>query len=150
MTQIKQIITDFNLSAKISQIRVIRVLLFSILFLISLTSYSQKLSLDSCISIAIENNISIEKEREKIKQNYIDIEQAKYNLLPNLYSTIEHNYNFAKVLNATNNNLENNGQQTNKFLLTSELVLFNGLKNLKLITDKKLKHKISKFEKQKI
>ncbi len=95
------------------------------------TTNSEKWSLDSCISYALNQNIQLKINELGIQNSELALEQAKNDRLPNANASISHNYNWGRSIDPFQNTFVNQRIQTNNLSLNSSATLYNGsrLKN---------------------
>lgn len=93
----------------------------------SVVSAQQKLTLEQCIDIALENNRNI-KQQELTKQSReVAYSQARADLLPNLNASAGQNFVFGRSIGLDNTYQNTNSSQTS-FSLGSDITLFDGLR----------------------
>jgi outer membrane protein len=85
----------------------------------------EKWSLQKCIDYALKNNIQI--KQGELNSNYYNnqLNQAKYNRLPNLNSSFQNNMNFGRSVGSDNTYLNINSNSTSGSLSTN-VTLWNG------------------------
>jgi len=101
-------------------------ILISSIFLL-LTSFAkaqEPWTLEQCIKYAFDNNISIKQQMLSVNMSEGRLSQSKLGALPNLNATIDHSYEFGKLLGKDSSKL---GSQSNQFSISSSVNLFNGL-----------------------
>lgn len=101
---------------------------FILLFcLASVVSAQQKLTLEQCVDIALENNRNV-KQQELTKQSReVAYNQARADLLPNLNASAGQNFVFGRSIGLDNTYQNTNSSQTS-FSLGSDITLFDGLR----------------------
>lgn len=101
---------------------------FILLFcFVSVVSAQQKLTLEQCIDIALENNRNV-KQQELTKQSReVAYSQARADLLPNLNASAGQNFVFGRSIGLDNTYQNTNSSQTS-FSLGSDITLFDGLR----------------------
>lgn len=93
----------------------------------SVVSAQQKLTLEQCIDIALENNRNV-KQQELTKQSReVAYSQARADLLPNLNASAGQNFVFGRSIGLDNTYQNTNSSQTS-FSLGSDITLFDGLR----------------------
>ena len=88
----------------------------------------QELTLQQCIDLALENNLSLKRQENTVKQNEWAVWQTKMAFLPTLNGSIGYNWNTGTVFNQVTFQREEN--QTRAFSspsLRSSVNLFDGL-----------------------
>ncbi|MTI32308.1 TolC family protein [Xanthovirga aplysinae] len=98
----------------------------------------QKLTLDQCIEIALENNLDIQKARNNVIGAEAREQQSKYNFLPNLNAAIDYSTNYGVFFDNTTFSLEDITTSTSSPRLSAELNVFNGMKNHRLLKKRRL------------
>ena len=110
------------------------ILIVLALFLVSLSLNGQeKLSLNDCIDIAIEKNISIKNSSLDLLTSVENKKIAIGNFLPNLNITGNHSWNTGLNQNITTGILENQTTENSSVNMSVNINLFNGLANLRTI-----------------
>lgn len=113
-----------------------KILNYIIAFLIfPVLSFSQDdvWTLERCIEYAIENNLDIKRQGLQSQLTEKNLNQSKYDLLPDLEMGIEHQLSSGRSLNLELYEWENTKKQQGSAGISSDLTLFNGLKNLNTI-----------------
>ncbi len=99
------------------------------LFIFSNYVFSQTLSLEECVEMAIEKNISIKQSILEIENAAIDKSNAIGNFLPNLNAQSSHSWNVGLNQNITTGLLENLTTQFSSMGASVGMNLYNGLQN---------------------
>ncbi|MDL2212427.1 TolC family protein [Bacteroides sp. OttesenSCG-928-E20] len=99
-------------------------------------------NLEKCINYALENNISIRKNKIAAESSYVDILSAKADLFPNLSFSTSHN--FVNRPLTEDGNAKTNSYNGN-YGLNASWTVFNGGKNTKNVTQQKLSNQISEL-----
>lgn len=89
-----------------------RILALSLLSLAALGVQAAPWSLDSCISYAVEHNISVQQRNAALLQSEIEVTAAKDRFLPNLSGYGSQNYSFGRGLTANNTYANRNTAST--------------------------------------
>lgn len=97
-------------------------------------------TLQQCIDYALDHNISIKKQKNEIKRLNIERNNLKSGFLLNLQAGTTQKMDFGRSLNKNNTYDETNAQSTS-LSLSSEIILFDGLKRFHSIT--KNRHDLS-------
>lgn len=92
----------------------------------------EKWSLESCVNYALDNNIQIKQQALNVNFSENELNQAKYDRLPNLNAQIGHQFQFGRSLNQENLWRNANSQNTD-FGIRSEVTLFKGMSQLNTI-----------------
>lgn len=90
-------------------------------------SAQQKWSLEDCINYAIKNNLTIKSGELTNDAQQIKLEQAKNQILPNLFAQFNPSLNFGTALNNQNVYVQQNSQSASLDIST-RMVLFNGFR----------------------
>ncbi len=87
----------------------------------------KKWTLEECINTALTNNLNIQQQKLVVKSKQINYQQSKNNLLPNFNANVGQTATFGRSL-TSQNNYENTNSLNTSFSLTTNLLLFDGLK----------------------
>ncbi|TYA74572.1 TolC family protein [Seonamhaeicola marinus] len=110
-----------------------RTLLFVALLVITGTqtfAQQKKWTLQECVNYAQENNISIKQSELNVQQGEINKKDAVGNFLPSFNASGSHSWNIGLNQNITTGLLENLTTQFTSFRLTSNVTIYNGLRNI--------------------
>jgi len=90
-----------------------------------------KLSLQEAVSIAQKNNISVKQSENQVLLNSLQLQQSKFNQLPNASGNINESFNFGRSLDPFTNTFVDRNINYNQLSLSGNVVIFNGyqLKN---------------------
>ena len=90
-----------------------------------------KLTLKDCIDTALKNNISVRQSEVLMKNAQLNYNQAKYNRLPNLFSSFNYGVNNGRSIDLYTNGYINQQLQFSNLDAQASVPLFNGfqLKN---------------------
>ena len=134
--------SNYNVQMKIQKI----ILSLLVVFATTLSAQEKpaQWNLTNCIEYALKNNIQIQKSRVTLEQNAVTTKQAKAQLLPNLYGSINQNFSNSPLLVAggTANTYSGN------YGISSSLLLFDGGKTATNIRQQKLLEQIGQFNVQ--
>jgi outer membrane protein len=100
-----------------------------------------KLGLQQAVDMALKNNISVKQSENQVLLNGVQLNQSRFNQLPNASGNINEYFNFGRSLDPfTNTNIDRNINY-NQLSLTGNATIFNGylLKNTILQNDILLK-----------
>ena len=86
----------------------------------------KKYTLNQLISIALENNISVLKEKNQVDIYNFDITKVKSAYLPNLNGSAAQQYNFGRSIDRTTNQFATTTSRNNYFSLSADATLFSG------------------------
>ncbi len=106
--------------------------LTSIILLLAITTHAQEtLTLDECVRLAKENNLSIKSGLLNENQAAANYENAKWQWTPSINASANQSFLFGLTLNPTTNNLESANSNTTTFGVSARASIFaNGrLKN---------------------
>ncbi len=92
------------------------------------TDQGKAWSLRECINYAQEHNIELRKNELQVERTFIDHQQTKYNLLPDLNGFASHGYNWGQTIDQFTNTFATERVRNNSFSLSSSITLFNGLR----------------------
>lgn len=116
-------------------------------------SFAQEntLTLERCIQLALENNLDAQQGHIRTEVGRINLRQSKQNLLPNLIGSLNHNFEIGRAIDPETNQYLNN--VTNRYgnqSLSSSVVLFDGLRMFRTITQQAYAYRATQFEEQNI
>jgi len=94
-------------------------------------------SLEDCISYAYENNITIRQQQLSVNVAKAELDQSKYEFLPDLNAGLNYTYISNNALNPATNRMEVHQLNDGIIGITSNLVLFDGFKQYNTISKKK-------------
>ena len=120
---------------KIHKLTIIPALLFSISVMAQTSTKQWDLS--GCIQYALSNNIQIQKAKVTLQSNEVSTKESKAALLPNLSASIGQNlstYPFA-----------NTSGYTGSYGVSSSMLLFDGGKTSKTISQSKLNEDVARY-----
>ncbi len=107
-------------------------------------------SLQKCIDYALQNNIQIKEQALNSDYYNNQLNQAKFNRLPNLNAGVQNNMNYGRTLGSNNTYLDINSNSTSGNLSTN-VTLWNGfiLKNQVKMADMDLRASLEDMKKAK-
>jgi outer membrane protein len=124
----------------------IKHLIFVLLIFASAKGIGQNtFSLNKCLEIALENNISLGQGELNVQQNELGLIQSKANLLPSLNGSASHGYNWGQTIDPFTNQFATNRIQSNSFGLNTGVTIFNGFTLQNRIKQADLNLKISQL-----
>jgi outer membrane protein len=91
---------------------------------------NKKWTLQECVNYALEHNITIQQTILDVEQNELNKKDAIGAFLPNLNASGNHSWNIGLNQNITTGLLENITTQFTSLNLSSNVTLYNGLRNL--------------------
>ena len=99
--------------------------------LVSSTAWAQKvLTLEECIEIALQSNLSIKRAKNSAEIAKAQYTQSKFNFLPSLSAGASHNWNEGLQFDQTTGNLVNTTTLSGGMSVNASMTLFNGFANL--------------------
>jgi outer membrane protein len=107
-----------------------------------LFAQSKVWALRDCIEQAKLKNVTLSRQRLGNEINEISYQQAKQNWQPNLNLSDGQNFNFGKYYNTTTQQATNQNFSTNNLLLSSSIVLFNGLQYHNLVKESRANYMV--------
>lgn len=90
------------------------------------TFNDKALTLQKCVEIAIQNNLSVNQSDLAAKRAAIGYNQAKTNLLPNLGGSVTQSLNQGRSVDPTTNSYINEKVNATNYSLGGSITLFNG------------------------
>ena len=104
---------------------------FIILFHISITISAQEVwTLDQCINHAERNNLTIEAQELKSELNILRKNNFYKKVIPEFSSDLSHGYNWGQAIDPFTNEFATDRIRTDNLIISSEFLIFNGLKKL--------------------
>ncbi|MFB6257408.1 MAG: TolC family protein [Flavobacteriales bacterium] len=101
-------------------------------------------SLKECVNYAHENNLQVRQRKLSVKSSELDRKQSYYDLLPNLTAFGSHGYNWGQRVDQFTNKFVTRRVRSNRFSLSSELVLFRGMERFQTIKQREQDLKAAK------
>ena len=98
----------------------------SFLFISSFLIGQNKMSLQDCILLALEKNLSLQEGDLAIRNSELTFEQSKRNRYPNLTGFGGLNYNFGRTIDPTTNEFLTQRFTSNSYGLSSGALLYGG------------------------
>lgn len=133
-----------NLKEKLMKVKFIMIiLLFAVTFS---TAQDKKWTLKECIDHALEHNIDIKQFELDLENSEIDKSDAIGNFLPSLSGTSTFSANTGLSQNPTTGILENITQRTLSAGLNSNVLLFDGLRNVKRLNRAKMSKLAAQYQ----
>ncbi len=109
----------------------------------------QKLTLEECIDIALQNNRNVKQQQLTRQNRAILYNQARADLLPNLNASVGQNFVFGRSIGLDNTYQNTNSSQTS-FGISSEVTIFDGLRMKHNIDAKRAELNASEADLEKI
>lgn len=107
-------------------------IILSCLSVTSLCSSAESWSLDSCISYAINHNLTIKNRELSVRSGELDITEAKDNFLPNVNGGAQQSFSFGRGLTSENTYANRNTSQFG-WNVQMSLPLFQGLRDFRTL-----------------
>jgi outer membrane protein len=105
-----------------------------------------RMSLASCVSLAIKNNPNLKRSELELSRNEVNYRQARYNRLPTLNGNVSHSYSEGRSINSTTNQFVDNNLFIGGQSLSLTMPVFNGFRVLHDIRSKASAREAGKFE----
>lgn len=111
--------------------------------LASLSFAQRALTLEECIDIALDNNISIKTARNNAISARAGYKQSKFNFLPNLNAGASHSWSEGLQFDQTVGDLVNTTTLGGSGSLSAGVTLFDGFRNVLTMDQRKLQYEAS-------
>ena len=100
-----------------------------------------KISLQEAVNIALKNNISVKQSENQVLLTGLQLNQSKFNQLPNAGGNINQGFNFGRTLDPFTNTFTDRNINFNSISLNAGVMIYNGyqLKNTIAQNDIQLK-----------
>ncbi|OEK01799.1 hypothetical protein BFP97_09845 [Roseivirga sp. 4D4] len=108
-----------------------------------MTLAQRTLTLEECIDIALDNNISIKTARNNAISAKAGYTQSKFNFLPSLSANASHNWSEGLQFDQTVGNLVNTTALSGGGSLSAGVTIFNGFRNVLTMGQRKLQYEAS-------
>jgi len=131
-------------------VKIVTVSIFLLLFT-SVLDAQKVWTLEDCINYAIENNINVKRQELVAQQSQNNLNQSKYELLPDVNGFVNHNLNSGKSVNYETYSYVHEKYNNGTMGISSNLKLFDGLQLYNSIkkSELDLKAKLKDVEKAK-
>lgn len=126
------------------------VFIFSVSFFSLQSQNVRLLSLQECVDIALENNLSIKRGKLTLEGAKIDKSQARFNQLPNLNLNSNYGYNWGRSIDPTTNDFINQQIQFSGISGSSNIILFNGMRLANAVKQSQVNLESSEFDLQNV
>jgi outer membrane protein len=103
----------------------------ALIFCVSFYMQGQTLTLQECVELALEKNITIKQSELDIANAELDKSNAFWNFLPNINAQTSHSWNIGLNQNITTGLLENLTTQFSSLGVNMGVDIYNGLQNVK-------------------
>lgn len=125
--------------------------LFISFLLCSLVTFSQKealkkYTLEECVKIALDNNLSLKSAKNREKSAKINYNQSKANLLPNLNGSYNLGVNNGRSIDPFTNDFINQQLTFSSANLSLNATVFNGFRLINTLKQQHLNSKAANFE----
>lgn len=104
--------------------------LFLAIFIASTLSAQRVLTLEECINIALENNLSIKRAKNDAISAKAGYTQSKFNFLPSLSAGASHSWNEGLFLDNTTGNVFNTTTLGGGGSISASMTIFGGFRNI--------------------
>lgn len=135
----------YNIAKRIEN-TIMKKIFYTCLILVTLSSLSfaqRTLTLEECIDIALDNNISIKRARNNAISARAGYNQSKFNFLPNLNAGASHNWSEGLQFDQTVGALVNTTALSGGGSLNAGVTIFNGFRNVLTMDQRKLEYQSS-------
>src|SRR5690606_7701095 len=112
------------------------------------TPIPDTLTLVRSIELALEYNRNVQQSRIQTRGAAINLRQAKQNLLPSLDAGMSHRYSMGRDIDPTTNQYVNENFTSGNQYVNSSLVLFDGLRMFRSITQQPHAYRATQLEAQ--
>jgi outer membrane protein len=112
------------------------------------TGQAGKMSLKQCIETALANNIQTKQAGLQVDAAEINVKQAKANLLPNVNGSYGYGFNQGRNVDPLTNSYINQQLTSSNVGLSSNAVLFNGMRLKNLIQQNNFTYEANKMDLQ--
>ena len=109
---------------------------------------TRKLSIQQCVSLAIQNNLQIKQSEIQMDTNGVMFKQAKDNLLPQINGIASQGINYGRSISNVNNGYVDQQNGNGNYGINANLLLFNGLQLQNAIKQNALYLNASKMDLQ--
>ena len=93
---------------------------------IALTLCAHNYTFEECVEVALNNNLTLQQQRQEYSLQRLQYTQSRQNLLPSLNGNIAQNFSFGRATGADNVTISQNMANTN-IALNANLIIFDGL-----------------------
>lgn len=106
------------------------ILVLTLLVFTTSFSQSKKWTLEDCVNHALENNITIQQGELDLQQSELNKSDAIGNFIPSLNGSASHSWNIGLNQNITTGLLESQTTQFSSLGLSSNVIIYGGLRNI--------------------
>jgi outer membrane protein len=111
-------------------------------------SNSSKLTLQNCLDIAVANNIPVKQTELQEQAAKVNLNQSKYNRLPNVAAGVDYGINSGRSIDPFTNSYNNQQLSSSGASIRASVPVFQGLKTNNAIQQASLTYEASKMELQ--
>ncbi len=127
-----------------------RICILFFFMLCNVIANSQTWTLDSCVTYARTNNISVHQSENSIKLSEINETVATGGFLPTLNAQGSHGYNWGQRIDQFTNQFATERIRSNNFGIASSINIFNGFQQINTLKQSELNTDASKWNYQKM
>lgn len=109
---------------------------------------NSKLTLKTCLDIALANNIPVKQNELQEQVAKVNLNQAKYNRLPNISSSLNYGINNGRSIDPFTNSYNNQQLSSSNANLQASIPVFKGFQTNNAIQQTSLTYQASKLELQ--
>lgn len=109
-------------------------------------SQSGPMSLEDCITYALDHNIDIKKQLLMVDDQRQSLLQTKLGMIPSLNAGATHGYNWGMTVDRYTNSFATTRVQSNNFYLSSSVPLFQGLQQVNSIKQNQFNLMASQYD----
>jgi outer membrane protein len=128
--------------------RIINIFFVTLFFPTSTMAQESKMSLKQCIDTALANNIQTKQAGLQVEAAEINVKQAKANLLPNVNGNYGYGFNQGRNVDPLTNSYINQQLTSSNVGLSSNVVLFNGMRLKNIIQQNNFTYEANKMDLQ--
>ncbi len=107
-----------------------------------------KMGLQQAVDIALKNNISVKQSQNQVLLNALQLQQSRFNQLPNASGNVNESFNFGRSLDPFTNNFVDRNINYNQLNLNGNVIIFNGYQLKNTIVQNDLLLKATQFDLQ--
>jgi len=139
------------LQIEIFKIKEMRIIILIVVFLFiagNVSAQNSNMSLKQCIEIALTNNIQVKQTSLQADVTEVNLKQAKANRLPDLNGNFGYGFNQGRNVDPLTNSYINQQLTSSYVGLSSDVILFNGMRLQNLIKQSNFNHEAAKMDLQ--
>ncbi len=119
-------------------------ILIVITFFVQLSMAQERYTLQKCIEVGLQNNISMKQAQLNVSNSHLNYLQSKENLLPSVSGFTNYNFSFGRNINPVNNSYVQQNVQSSQLGISSQITLFSGGQNTNTIKLNRLNDAVSR------